>query len=247
MVNNMGLEKLIKREIGITIAVVLLVTTVFIMFSYAIFKVEVSGDTNVITMGDIGLSLCKDSTCNETLTNLGNIIGTKTGEDGITKYVPIYPQKDPENALEWADLTPYTFQLTNTGTIDLYVSIYLTKENNAELKYTIDDSFQGQDKSHFTEAVNDNQIKIAIGEKDTTPTTKLFSECEEKTVIGETVGREIASNILIKAGENKIFNLYAWLISNAENASQGKYFVTQITAKGEYKPSEEETPETQAE
>ena len=42
MVINMGLEKMIKREIGITIATVLLVTTVFLMFSYAIFKVDVS-------------------------------------------------------------------------------------------------------------------------------------------------------------------------------------------------------------
>ena len=43
---------MIKREISITIATVLLVTTVFLMFSYAIFKVDVSGDTNVITFGE---------------------------------------------------------------------------------------------------------------------------------------------------------------------------------------------------
>ena len=82
----MGLEKMIKREISITIATVLLVTTVFLMFSYAIFKVDVSGDTNVITFGDVAMSFCKDSTCAETIPNIGNVIGTTTDENGITKY-----------------------------------------------------------------------------------------------------------------------------------------------------------------
>ena len=175
----MGLEKLIKREIGITIAVVLLVTTVFIMFSYAIFKVEVSGAPNAITFGDINLSFCQDSECETTIPNIGTIIGTRT-VDGVTKYVPVYPQKDPSTTDEWSELTPYTFVLENKGTIDLYVSLYLTKESTADLKYTIDESFQGQDISSFTEAVDDDQIKIAIGERGTNPTTTLFSDCTEK-------------------------------------------------------------------
>ena len=100
----MGLDKLIKREIGITIATVLLVTTVFLMFSYAIFKVEVSGETNVITFGDVAMSFCADANCNTTIPNIGNVIGTKT-ENGITSYVPIYPQEDPTTTEEWNEIS----------------------------------------------------------------------------------------------------------------------------------------------
>lgn len=226
----MGLDKLIKREIGITIATVLLVTTVFLMFSYAIFKVEVSGETNVITFGDVAMSFCADENCNTTIPNIGNVIGTKT-ENGITSYVPIYPQEDPTTTEEWNELSPYIFTLTNSGTLDLYISLYLTKDDNPELKYTMEDT--NQDLSSFKEPVEDNQIKIAIGEQGSAPTIKLYSDTKNEK--GDYV---IASNILIPAGETKIFNLYAWLISTADNASQGKYFVTQISARGEYLPAE---------
>jgi len=233
----MGLDKLIKREIGITIATVLLVTTVFIMFSYAIFKVEVSGENNAITFGDISMSFCADSTCNSTIQNIGNVIGTKT-ENGITKYVPIYPQNDPSSQAEWNELTPYTFVLTNSGNLDLYVSLNLVKDTMPDLKYTIDETFEPgktQDISSFTEAVEDDQIKIAIAEGDATPTIKLYSDTKST----ENDDHIIASNILMRAGETKIFHLYAWLRSDANNASQGKYFVTKISAKGEFLPESE--------
>lgn len=221
----MGLDKLIKREIGITIATVLLVTTVFLMFSYAIFKVEVSGETNVITFGDVAMSFCADASCNTTIPNIGNVIGTKT-ENGITSYVPIYPQEDPTTTEEWNELSPYIFTLTNSGTLDLYISLYLTKDQTPDLKYVVDDKT-------YSEPVEDNQIKIAIGEQGSAPTIKLYSDTKNEK--GDYV---IASNILIPAGQTKIFNLYAWLISTADNASQGKYFVTQISARGEYLPAE---------
>lgn len=233
----MGLDKLIKREISITIATVLLVTTVFIMFSYAIFKVEVSGEQNVITFGDVAMQFCKDTTCNSTISNIGNVIGTKT-ENGITRYVPIYPQNDPTTTEEWNQLTPYTFTLSNKGSLDLYISIYLAKTNEENYNFEhadIDDP--NQDLSSFTKPVDDDQIKIALGEKDSTPTIKLFSEFETTTEL-EKETKKIASNILIPAGETKVFNLYAWLKSDAANASQGKYFVTQISARGEYLPED---------
>ena len=148
----MGLDKLIKREIGITIATVLLVTTVFLMLSYAIFKVEVSGEANTVTFGDIKLAFCKDSTCNTTIPNIGNVIGTKT-ENGVTKYVPVYPQKDPSTSAEWDALSPYIFTLTNSGTIDLYISLLLTKDDTPDLQYSVDDQT-------FTEPVEDDQIKL---------------------------------------------------------------------------------------
>ena len=143
MVINMGLEKMIKREIGITIATVLLVTTVFLMFSYAIFKVDVSGETNVITFGDVAMSFCEDSTCASTIPNIGNVIGTTTDENGVTKYVPIYPSEKSETETwteeDYAKLSPYIFTLENTGTLSLYVTLFLNRDTTPGLSYTVDD------------------------------------------------------------------------------------------------------------
>lgn len=221
---------MIKREISITIATVLLVTTVFLMFSYAIFKVDVSGDTNVITFGDVAMSFCTDSTCNSTIPNIGNVIGT-TIEDGITKYVPIYPVEKSENE-EWtqedyAKLSPYIFTLTNDGTLGLYVTIFLNRDTTPGLSYTVDNVI-------YKDPVDDDQIMIAIGEQGNIPTKMLYSTTKNDT----TGGQIIASEIELKPGETKIMNLYAWLKSDAENAAQGKYFVSQISARGEFIPED---------
>ncbi len=221
---------MIKREISITIATVLLVTTVFLMFSYAIFKVDVSGDTNVITFGDVAMSFCKDSTCNSTIPNIGNVIGT-TIEDGITKYVPIYPVEKSENE-EWtqedyAKLSPYIFTLTNDGTLGLYVTIFLNRDTTPGLSYTVDNVI-------YKDPVDDDQIMIAIGEQGNIPTKMLYSTTKNDT----TGGQIIAAEIELKPGETKIMNLYAWLKSDAENAAQGKYFVSQISARGEFIPED---------
>ena len=92
--------------------------------------------------------------------------------------------------------------------------------------------------THFTESVDDSEIKIAIGEQGTNPVPKLFSSFQEEIVVNDIKGRKIAYNISIPAGQSKTFNLYAWLREDAENAAQGKFFVTQISAKGEYKPED---------
>jgi len=132
-----------------------------------------------------------------------------------------YPVSDEEGM----KLTPYTFTLTNDGDLDLYISLYLEKDTTPGLNYTVDGK-------QYIEAVEENQIKVAIGEDGSTPTIKNYSD----TLVGEN--HVIASNILIPSGETKIFHLYSWLTSDASNASQGKYFVTQISARGEYLPAE---------
>lgn len=220
----MGLEKLIKREIAITISVVILVTTIFLMFSYAIFKVEVETENNVITFGKISMSFCKDSSCNSTLNNVSNAIGTTKDSNGNTQYIKIYPQADPTTTAEWNKLSPYTFSLTNDGDLDLNVSLYLEKDTTPGLQYTVD----GRTSSV---AIEDQYVKIGIGESTATPTIKLYSS----TLVDGT--HRIANGITLKPGETKIFKLYAWLVSNAPNASQGKYFTTLISARGEFIPA----------
>ena len=225
----MGLEKLINREIKITIGVVLFVSILFIALSYAIFKVDKSGASDVIKFGDISLSFCKDATCASNVNNIGNIIGTETDSNGNTVYSKIYPVTDPVTNDDWNNLKPYIFTLTNTGSLPLYVSIFLERDMTAGV---ISDG-----TSEYSEFVNDDQVKIGFGVQGETPTIGLYSDYLNTT----DNNHKIASNIQIGVGETKIFNLYAWLKSDAQNASLGKYFVTQISARGEYLPDGENT------
>ena len=225
----MGLEKLINREIKITIGVVLFVSILFIALSYAIFKVDKSGASDVIKFGDISLSFCKDATCASNVSNIGNIIGTETDSNGNTVYSKIYPVTDPVTNDDWNNLKPYIFTLTNTGSLPLYVSIFLERDMTAGV---ISDG-----TSEYSEFVNDDQVKIGFGVQGETPTIGLYSDYLNTT----DNNHKIASNIQIGVGETKIFNLYAWLKSDAQNASLGKYFVTQISARGEYLPDGENT------
>ena len=225
----MGLEKLINREIKITIGVVLFVSILFIALSYAIFKVDKSGASDVIKFGDISLSFCKDATCASNVNNIGNIIGTETDSNGNTVYSKIYPVADPVTNDDWNNLKPYIFTLTNTGSLPLYVSIFLERDMTAGV---ISDG-----TSEYSEFVSDDQVKIGFGVQGETPTIGLYSDYLNTT----DNNHKIASNIQIGVGETKIFNLYAWLKSDAQNASLGKYFVTQISARGEYLPDGENT------
>ena len=215
---------MINREIKITIGVVAIVSLIFIAMSYAIFKVDTTGNTDTIKFGDISLAFCKDSTCDSTISDIGNVIGTEKDANGNTVYSKIYPVSDPSTASDWNNLKPYIFTLTNDGDIPLYVSLYLEKDPTAGTIVS--------DGVEYSEFVSDDEVKIAIGEGTSTPTINLYSD-----KVDADGNHKIASNILINVGEKKTFKLYAWLKSDATNASQGKYFVTQISARGEYFPS----------
>ena len=215
---------MINREIKITIGVVAIVSLIFIAMSYAIFKVDTTGSTDTIKFGDISLAFCKDSTCDSTISDIGNVIGTEKDANGNTVYSKIYPVSDPSTASDWDNLKPYIFTLTNNGDIPLYVSLYLEKDPTAGTIVS--------DGVEYSEFVSDDEVKIAIGEGTSTPTINLYSD-----KVDADGNHKIASNILINVGEKKTFKLYAWLKSDATNASQGKYFVTQISARGEYFPS----------
>ena len=215
---------MINREIKITIGVVAIVSLIFIAMSYAIFKVDTTGSTDTIKFGDISLAFCKDSTCDSTISDIGNVIGTEKDANGNTVYSKIYPVSDPSTASDWNNLKPYIFTLTNNGDIPLYVSLYLEKDPTAGTIVS--------DGVEYSEFVSDDEVKIAIGEGTSIPTISLYSANAD-----DDGNHKIASNILIGVGETKTFKLYAWVKSDATNASQGKYFVTQISARGEYFPS----------
>ncbi len=213
----MNLRALIKREILIAILSIVLVILGIISFSLAVFMDVEEGQTNVISFGNIDMSFCADATCETTVENLGNIIGTEKNEAGESVPVKVYPMTNEEGLAT----TPYKFILSNTGDYDLYVTIKLEPDTDFIL------STEFPDYSDYTETAYTN-IMVAFGEDGLSPTTRLYSELTDY---------KITENVLIPTGERKIFNLYAWVKEDAPNTAQGTYFVTEISAIGEMIPN----------
>ena len=120
----MYIDKLIKKEVITLLISVSLLVIIFIGVTYAKFLSVDKGQDTVINMGDLNISFCKDTTCDSTYTNIGQVIGTKV-VDGVTTPVSIYPYA---GKTEYSNETPYIFKVKNTGTLDSTVKIKLKED-----------------------------------------------------------------------------------------------------------------------
>ena len=120
----MYIDKLIKREVITLLVSVSLLVIIFIGVTYAKFLSVDKGQDTVINMGDLNISFCKDTTCDTTYTNIGQVIGTKI-ENGVTVPASIYPFK---NDGSYSNETPYIFKIENTGSLDSTVKIKLKED-----------------------------------------------------------------------------------------------------------------------
>ena len=120
----MYIDKLIKKEVITLLVSVSLLVIIFIGVTYAKFLSVDKGQDTVINMGDLNISFCKDTTCDSTYTNIGQVIGTKI-ENGVTVPASIYPFK---NDGTYSNETPYIFKIENTGTLDSTVKIKLKED-----------------------------------------------------------------------------------------------------------------------
>ena len=120
----MYIDKLIRKEIITLLVSVSLLVVIFIGVTYAKFLSVDKGQDTVINMGDLNISFCKDTTCDSTYTNIGQVIGTKV-VDGVTTPVSIYPYADKT---EYSNETPYIFKVTNTGSLDSTIKIKLKED-----------------------------------------------------------------------------------------------------------------------
>ncbi len=120
----MYIDKLIKREVITLLVSVSLLVIMFIGVTYAKFLSVDKGQDTVINMGDLNISFCKDTTCDTTYTNIGQVIGTKV-ENGTTVPASIYPFKDVGL---YSNETPYIFKIENTGSLDSTVKIKLKED-----------------------------------------------------------------------------------------------------------------------
>ena len=121
----MYIDKLIKKEVITLLISVSLLVIIFIGVTYAKFLSVDKGQDTVINMGDLNISFCKDTTCDTTYTNIGQIIGTKV-ENGTTVPLSIYPYA---GKTEYSNETPYIFKVENTGTLDSTVKIKLKEDD----------------------------------------------------------------------------------------------------------------------
>ena len=120
----MYIDKLIKKEVITLLISVSLLVIIFIGVTYAKFLSVDKGQDTVINMGDLNISFCKDTTCDTTYSNIGQVIGTKV-ENGTTVPADIYPFK---NDGSYSNETPYIFKVTNTGSLDSTVKIKLKED-----------------------------------------------------------------------------------------------------------------------
>ena len=120
----MYIDKLIRKEVITLIISVAMLVIIFIGVTYAKFLSIGKGQDNVISMGDLNISFCKDTTCDTTYTNIGQVIGTKI-ENGVTVPADIYPFKNDGSYL---NETPYIFKIENTGSLDSTVKIKLRED-----------------------------------------------------------------------------------------------------------------------
>ena len=150
----MYIDKLIKKEVITLLVSVSLLVIIFIGVTYAKFLSVDKGQDTVINMGDLNISFCKDTTCDSTYTNIGQVIGTKV-ENGTTVPASIYPFK---NDGTYSNETPYIFKVTNTGSLDSTVKIKLKED--ASFTPTGDYSSYARLTSKYA-----NHLKVVIRKK----------------------------------------------------------------------------------
>ena len=105
---EVGLTKMAKRQLYVTLLSVLGVTVATLGSAYAIFtSVSKSSDYNVVKAGTLNIDFGSDSS------NVIDLSGK-------------YPMSDTEGEA----LTPYTFTITNTGTLPADYEIYLEDDTD---------------------------------------------------------------------------------------------------------------------
>ena len=73
----MYIDKLIRREVLTLLVSVIVLISAFIGVSYALFFRIDNGNDNIINVGDLEVSFCSETSCNENYENYGQVIGTQ--------------------------------------------------------------------------------------------------------------------------------------------------------------------------
>ena len=184
---DISLTKMAKRELLITLISILGVTMLSIGSAFAIFTVSnESEDYNVLKAGTLDIDFGED-TSTISLTNS-------------------YPLSDTDGLAS----DPYTFTITNTGTLDAYYTVSLLDDDEM---IAADNCSENQlNKDYIKYTLNDNTIHN-------------YSEIV-------AAGGQIDSGMLAPS-ESKTYTLRLWLREDAGNDVLGKHYHGKIVVNGQ--------------
>ncbi len=190
----MNLKKLIKKEIFITIISAILISITFFGVTYAIYMNVEENELGVLSFGDLLFEMCTDSSCAGTEENIGNVIQTD-----------MYPMTD----MEGLETSPYSFILTNSGTVTLTVYVYLGTNASNTYDYS----------------------KMRVAYKLSTDVEYTIDDYGENSQF-------VLDTITLDPGESKIINLMLWGGENMDNDFIGETFYGLVNAVAYYYPED---------
>ena len=217
----MYIDKMIKKEVLILIVSILVVITLITSVSFSYFFAVDNGKENVISIGDLKITFCEDESCKKDYANFGQVIGTKTvnGESVINRIYPFVNETDALNT------TPYIFNIKNTGSLDVLLTIKL----NEDMDYIPSGNYSNYES--ITKLYSEN-IKVGI--------SNCSNSIDRENVLINSYNSLIDNTILendeLKVNEDKTYCLWTWLDENTPNSVQNTYFVANLDFKAEYMP-----------
>lgn len=219
--DEMYIDKLIKRELLTLIVSVSVLILIFVGVSFSMFFSIDKGEDNTINVGDLKITFCNDSSCNNQYANFGQVIGTKT-IDGVTTPNAIYPYATDEEA---TSTLPYIFNIKNSGSLDNYLTIRIVEDKDFNANNTSLTS---------TTLLYSDYIKVGIND-----CTKGI----DNTNVSVYRYSELNDNILLEkdsllSNEEKTYCLWTYLSSDTPNEVQNTYFVANLDFSAEYIPSD---------
>ena len=183
---EVALTKMAKRQLFITLLSILGVTVISLGSAYAVFtSVSKSADYNVIKVGTLNIDFGDES-------NTIDLSGQ-------------YPMSDEEGM----KLTPYTFKITNTGTLAAYYEIFIE-----------DDTDMIEQDNCANNQLNKDYIRYKL---DTGSPANLSSIADSNY--------KIATGSL-EAGGSVTYTLYVWIREGVGNDVLNKHYHGKIVVNG---------------
>ena len=183
---EVALTKMAKRQLLVTLFSILGVTIISLGSAYAVFtSISRSADYNVIKVGTLNIDF---------------------GESSDTiKLNGEYPMSDEEGV----KLTPYTFTITNTGTLAADYEIFIQ-----------DDTDMTNKEGCGNNQLNKDYIRYKL---DTGEPTNLSSieESDYKIATGS-----------LEAGKSATYTLYVWIREGVGNDVLNKHYHGKIVVNG---------------
>ncbi len=178
-----------SRELKLTIVSIFIVTIVMISSAFAIFSsIQKSEKYNTLTIGTLKVDFT------DTDEDMGNIINLNGA----------YPESDTEGLKE----EPYSFKITNSGTLDARYKIKILDDTDMIAEDGCQENLLAKDK-----------IRLSInGEEPFTLSDTMASEYEVSTGV-------------LKASESANYNIRIWIDEQAGNKVLGSHYHGKIVVE----------------